>query len=295
MSRGTSTQIDAYQEPPIVEYVEGVSRNAREEADKRFGLHKEAVKKAAAIDYCGKGSIIVAINSSQQITIVPIRCKSWRCPKCGPILGYYWAHRIEGAKPQRFITLTGDPKLHQTPALMYGAMKAALPKLVRRLREVGIKFEYAAVWELHESGFPHLHIMQKGGYVPWKLLKYLWVSLGIGTHVHLETVDDAKRAAFYVAKYISKAVASLHAGLKITKTVQISQHFFEKSLLKRPENGYRSEGVIRTRRHVAEVVTLLVSHYGFTLADVEGTSAFALSAPPKLSWEDTLRLLTEIL
>jgi hypothetical protein len=295
MQSRTTAEIDAYQEDIPIESHPEVLREVKAEAAARYNGHQEAVEKAHAIDYCGKGSIVIAITSNQRIAVVPIRCKCWRCPTCGPILGKVWAHRIEGAKPQRFITLTGDPGWHQTPATTYDAMKEALPIMVRKLRAEGIRFEYVAVWELHKSGFPHLHLMQKGDYVPWKLMKSIWEQLKIGSHVHIETVDDVKRAAFYVAKYISKAVATLHTGLKVTKTIQVSKRFFETRLIKKANEGRRCEGVIRTRMHMAAVVDLLVTHHGFEIVAVEGSAAFGLAPPARMTWLETLALLQNVI
>jgi len=261
----------------------------------RYGSNRSAVEKSHATDYCGKGSIVIAVTSTQRIVVVPIKCKSWRCPTCGPILAKFWANRLSGAKPQRFITLTGDPKLWTTPQAMYEAMKEALPKFVRMLRLKGVKFEYAAVWELHKSGFPHLHLLQKGSYIPQHLMKSLWLSLGIGAHVHIEPVDDARRAAFYVAKYMSKAVGSLHAGVRVTKVLQISRNFFERTLFRKSDAAPRCEGTVRTQRHTANVIELLVEYHGFTLAEVEGVAAFALTPPPRMTWIDTLALLNRVL
>jgi hypothetical protein len=261
----------------------------------RYGNHKEAVEKCHATDYCGKGSIVVAISSTQRIVVVPIKCKSWRCPTCGPILAKFWANRLTGAKPQRFITLTGDPKLWPTPQSMYEAMKAALPKLVRILRLKGMNFEYAAVWELHKSGFPHIHLLQRGSYIPQHWLSSIWRSLGCGDNVWIEPVKDAKHAAFYTAKYMSKAVGILHTAVRVTKVIQVSKGFFEKTLFKKSDAAPRCEACVRTQRHAANVIELLVEYHGFTLAEVEGVAAFALTPPPRMTWVDTLALLNRVL
>jgi hypothetical protein len=178
---------------------------------------------------------------------------------------------------------------------MYLAMKAAIPKLVRILRVKGIVFEYALVWEMHKSGFPHAHLLQKGSYVPWHLMRSIWMSLNIGSHVHIRPVSDAKDAAFYTAKYMSKAVASLHTGLHVSRTIQISRGFFDRTLFKKSDAGTLGTVTVRTRRHMACVVQDLVEHHCFTLAEVDGVAAFALTPPPRMAWVDALALLYKLL
>lgn len=260
----------------------------------RYNGQEAAVEKAHATDYCGKGAIIISTPNSGNIAVVPITCKSWRCPKCGPKLARLWANRIAGAKPERFITLTGDPKLHATPQAMYVAMKAALPLFVRAIRKEGIKFEYVGVWEEHESGFPHIHLCQKGNYVPAAFMSALWADLGIGSHVHIRHVDDSRLAAFYAAKYMSKAVASLKGQLHITRTMQVSRNFFERSLF--PQHIKR-QGVcatIRTRRHVASVVEDLVKYHRFMIAEPPQGGAFSLTPPKGMSITEALELLSRV-
>jgi hypothetical protein len=295
MQPNAAREYVAEPEPLPVVYDKDVTEANATDTLERYGGHKANVEQSHAIDYCGKGSIVIAVTSSQRIVVVPIKCKCWRCPTCGPILARYWAHRIEGAKPKRFLTLTVDPKLYTSPQAAYLAMKDALPKLIRILRSKGIAIEYVAVWEVHKSGYPHLHLLLKGSYIPWRWLKSIWMNLGIGAHIDIRPVTDAKGAAFYIAKYMSKAVASLHAGLRITKTIQVSKGFFEKTLFKMPDNKPRSEGVIRTQQHAAQVVDTLVEHYGFTLAEVEGTAAFALTPPLRMTWIDAMALLAHVL
>ena len=266
-----------------------------QETFKRYLGNKPTLEKARSLDLCGKGSLIIPITSQQRITVVPMKCKSWRCPTCGPMLARFWANRIVGARPKRFLTLTADPKIHVTPQSMYVAMKAAIPRLIRLLRLRRIRIQYVLVWELHKNGFPHCHLLQKGDYIPKELLKSLWLHLGMGCQTDIRVVREVKEAAFYVAKYVTKAVAALATDVHITRTIQASTGFFDRQLFKASPPDVRTEGIIHSRDHFATIVERLVEYHGFQLAEVDGLAAFALAPPIGMTWIDTMALLQKVL
>lgn len=192
----------------------------------RMGIIAQASNYTA----CRPGAISVYDPSDRSITITPIRCKKWTCKHCGPVLARIWAKRIADRKPQRMITLTCDHTRWPRPDLAYEAMKEALPKLVRRIRDKLGSIEYAAVWELHEDGYPHVHIAQRGVYIPQKWLSLVWNNLGLGPIVDIRKVTTGKAAAVYMAKYMTKTVAKGKDGIQLTRVVQASKAFFEKTV-----------------------------------------------------------------
>jgi hypothetical protein len=195
---------------------------------------KQATKTLGRLT-CKSGTVVILNSITHQVTILNARCRTWKCPTCGPILRNIWTNRIADAKPQRFITLTCDPSRWPRPDLAYEAMKEALPKLVSKLRKLVGTFEYCAIWELHESGYPHLHIAQRGKYMPKKLISDLWNELAIGYIVDIAAITDRRGAAAYVAKYITKTVEKAKSTLALTKVIQYSKHFFPPAmLLKKP-------------------------------------------------------------
>lgn len=241
---------------------------------------RERFKMLHSQTYCRKGAIIIATRSPVALVVVPTRCKTWGCPTCGPILGNLWAQRISHAKPQRFITLTCQKDRFPQPYLAYDAMKAALPQLVRFLRrEVG-PFEYCAIWETHESGWPHLHLVQKGAYIPAKLLKSTWERLGIGYNCDIRSVTTTKGAARYASKYMTKTIAEGKRALGITKVIQYSRHFFPKTLLDARPADVKTEVVAYTNRHPAEVLQILVQTFGYEIDPQAGGYAFRLVPGP---------------
>lgn len=245
--------------------------------------------------YCGKGAIVLTLPDNPVVVIVPTRCKHWTCPTCGPILARYWSDRISKAKPERFITLTADPKRWPRPDLAYDAMRETFPKLVRILRSRGIRFEYVAVWETHESGYPHLHICQKGDYVPQKLISQIWSGLGVGSIVDIRQVTTQRGVACYVAKYMAKSIAKRESGFRILKIVQSSRHFFEKVLVPEKRSSDARVKAIHTRLHAAQVVWTLYRLFGYVLDRDNETKCLRLipgsTGSPTVTQDDICRAL----
>lgn len=74
----------------------------------------------------------------------------------------------------------------------------------KRLRKAGAQFKYCLVFERHKSGLPHMHFLlhEESEHITKATLQKQW-HLGF-TQVKL--VDgDPRKAAYYVAKYLSKS------------------------------------------------------------------------------------------
>jgi hypothetical protein len=112
--------------------------------------------------------------------------------------------------------------------------------LLKRIRRQGWKFEAVAVNEIHKSGDLHLHVAQRGDYIPaneknpW--LWDNWLDIIKDDYPHFKTVnatvnavdhfDDPKKALYaYMTKYMVKTwetdtqkawsrVQALHPGLR---------------------------------------------------------------------------------
>lgn len=116
------------------------------------------------------------------------------------------ARCIEG-KPNRFLTITCRANQFGSKAANAQAISKAFAAAVLawRRQEKHHKCQYIAVFEPHVSGWPHLHVLWKGNWISQK-----WISGFMSTNlnspiVHVSRIKGAKSAAFYVAKYFSKA------------------------------------------------------------------------------------------
>ena len=218
---------------------------------------EKAVRQASSIHLCGKGCVLVPNADFSSIQVVPVRCRSWKCPKCGPPLRQQWAHRIAEAKPERFLTLTTDTKRFRAPEEAYLHLNTALPALIRELRKLKIGFEYCLLWEPTESGWPHIHIAQKGSFVPKKLLSYLWDKLGCGIIVDVTRIRHKGQTANYVTKYMTSA-ALHHAFLpKHHRIIQYSRRFFPRPPNCTPALAPEGSKAFFVYRHPSDVLRIL--------------------------------------
>lgn len=137
--------------------------------------------------------------------IIPARCKKYSCPECA-IVNYYKIDRLLTAgNPERFITLT---RAGRTPK----EIRDNLQKLIQGLRRLGLKFEYAAIVELHLNGQAHLHILQRGDFIEQQLLSEMWEKYtaksyaGQGSFiVDIRRIDPNQSVTGYLLKYFRKS------------------------------------------------------------------------------------------
>jgi hypothetical protein len=137
-----------------------------------------------------------------------IPCSSWSCPVCGPAKAYRLGLLAAYARPDRFITLS---RAGTTPPEAFRRLKT-LCKSLRRARK-GI--EYLAVVERHQNGFWHLHVLQRGDFIPQRELSARASSAGMGSVVWIERVGgDPHQVAKYLVKYVTKDAGDLPKGTR---------------------------------------------------------------------------------
>lgn len=137
--------------------------------------------------------------------IIPARCKRWTCYECAQV-NYYRVDRLLAlGDPERFITLT---RAGTSPK----EINFNLKHLIQGLRRKGYVFEYAAVVELHLNGQPHLHMMQRGDFIPQELLSQMWETYtaksygGSGSFiVDIRKIDPNQNVKGYLMKYLKKS------------------------------------------------------------------------------------------
>ena len=147
----------------------------------------------------------------------PIPCGSWRCGTCGPAKAYRLGLVAAAAEPERFITLSGvSPDLHG----VYERLKT----LSKSLRRAGRTFEYLAAPEPHQSAVWHLHLLQRGSYIPQRELSRRASSAGMGSVVWISAVREPEHVARYLVKYMVKGDPD--AWPKGTRRYRTSRSFY---------------------------------------------------------------------
>lgn len=115
------------------------------------------------------------------------------------------AEVVAGA-PTLFLTLTIRRSQAKSPneaaAKLSDAFQTLRSRIMRWHRKKRLPF--FAVFEAHVSGWPHLHIFLRSGWLSQVELS-CWMSHLIDSPiVHIRKIDNKGRAAWYAAKYTSK-------------------------------------------------------------------------------------------
>lgn len=136
----------------------------------------------------------------------PVRCKRWSCEVCHQLNRAKVIRIAIDAKPNAMLTLTVNSKTEPDPAAAALRLKEGLRLLRLRLKRHPKmqNFEFLAVFEKHKSGHPHLHLLIKSQYIPWRWLRKVWEEITGSFMVDIRKVDQSQRRLRYVAKYLGK-------------------------------------------------------------------------------------------
>lgn len=206
------------------------------------------------IDTCPNAQCLSALCPELRSPVVLVLpCKQWSCRYCARRKIAELAHKTRCAKPNRLLTLTVDPKLHDSPRAAFDATRAKVPELIRKLRTRFGDIEYLRVTELTKAGFPHYHMLIRSGYLPQPLVKSLWNDMTGAIIVDLRQVKQSFAAYHYLVKYLAK----LHKIEWTERHVSYSRRFFapEDEPPKSPYTFLEKESI---NSHPS---TLLASHY----------------------------------
>lgn len=160
-------------------------------------------------------------------TWVPVLCKRWCCDVCS----YYrhaWLVRniVEAAVQHRmrwFWTFTLSSRGRDREAA-HAEIRRAFKLLAKRLEYERPGLEYIWVCELHESGYPHLHVLWN----QWRdvdVVRAHWLDItGDSVQIRAERVAY-KRVAHYVAKYVGKEARQR----RLNSSAEVGLRCFSKS------------------------------------------------------------------
>lgn len=187
---------------------------------------------------CREHSIVKGDNATR--VAISLKCRSWGCDHCQPMRQKQLMAELCGGSPDVAITLTTrrvprlspsqaakrlshawrvcrlraireskrNPKKHPMP---FGAAPAegwtprpdgTVPRMVE-LKDHRLPF--MAVVEKHLSGWPHIHLLARAGWISWQWLSEQMRDLCDGQHVHVSRIRSKSQAAGYAAKYAGKA------------------------------------------------------------------------------------------
>jgi len=105
----------------------------------------------------------------------------------------------------------GDPHCDERFRLVRDELVSEVQRYWKRLRKAGHRFKYMLVFERHKSGLPHMHFLlhEEGDPILKRQLRAAWhlgfVQAKLVQHGSSESLTHARKAAFYVAKYLQKS------------------------------------------------------------------------------------------
>jgi hypothetical protein len=150
-------------------------------------------------------------------------CGLWSCTECGIKNKGRWALRVgHGVETYKtlghtfyFMTLTSHEKLKTFDSTL-AVWSLAWPKLYARMKRQKADLKYASVPEKHGDGRWHMHLLINHGFDLKLNRKGKWDSrwlhdnpreCGLGYMNDVQPIRDSRLAAWYVTKYVSKALS----------------------------------------------------------------------------------------
>lgn len=163
---------------------------------------------------CSRIGTIVK-QQAGSVKAIKVTCRSWGCPDCAPGRRRQLMLQAKEGEPERFITLTVNPHWFNSPEERAAKLVHAWRLIRRRFLKLkpNNQCEFLAVFEKTKLGEPHLHIVQRGSFMPQGWLSRQLEELIGAKIVDIRYIRDRKKVMFYVTKYIGKA-AQQFASLK---------------------------------------------------------------------------------
>jgi len=152
-------------------------------------------------------------NCDEAVFARCLRCRSWGCDSCAEMRRSLLMAQAHAGAPNRFMTLTVNPSVGESPTDRRRLLSLAFANLVKRIRRLKpkVEFEYLAACEETKAGEPHLHVLVRSPYLPQSWISDQMRDLLDSPIVDIRAINSAKKAVQYVAKYITKAPAQFAA------------------------------------------------------------------------------------
>jgi len=197
---------------------------------------------------------LVAYNQTTPETVVMkrVRCGSWQCAYCARENRRLWAAHLKRRLPQVsdtwwFITLTAHEN-ERSPENSLQNIRSNIDRLFKRLRRIYAKIQYVRVYEVHDKGAFHAHLIVTGisarlqkkttasgieyfratdipkGKGNWSIR--VWFrrtcrKLGMGYICDVQRIYNLSEVTNYIVKYLTKKKQDFVAkGLRRVQTTQ---------------------------------------------------------------------------
>jgi len=137
---------------------------------------------------------------------VRLRCKSWKCPRCGPRrakqVRFAISKRATELDLTRLLTLTiGQDGCSPEQSVEY--IRNCWSKLrVYLHRTFGEAIKFIGILEFQKNGYAHLHVLVDR-YIDFAWIQKNWQAVGGGHRVNIKKIDTHRIGA-YLSKYLTK-------------------------------------------------------------------------------------------
>jgi len=178
-----------------------------------------------------------------------LRCRSWNCTMCAPDRKRQLMAQCAGGDPNRFLTLTINPRTGNSPEHRLQLLAWAWRTAVKRIRrEKGHdSLEYFAIVEETKAGEPHLHILLRSPFISQSYLSNVMTELIDSPIVDIRSIKGTRQIVNYVAKYVSKKPAQFGTSKRYWKS---SKYDLEEPFEPQPRpEGFSSWQVWREGTH----------------------------------------------
>ena len=243
---------------------------------------------------CVTGSLIGLTTDHSTLRIIPLFCHKWSCPRCREAKSNKWRQIAEAGQPDRFITLTLRSSETLSTVFQAHIIKKAFPRLVEEIRKKWGPMEYMLVFELTKQGTPHVHVLQRGGFIPKAWLSTLWNRLTGSFIVDIKKIDNPASVGRYIMKYMGKAIADVHSKLHGMRIIQRSKNWIIPSDKPDIKSTDAVEDQVLSWYFVSVKPAELIEHVreltGFMLEETESSTSFLMRGPPDENLVDTIML-----
>lgn len=205
------------------------------------------------MDFCPHYSLVVWKRPlSGPVTLVRLRCKSWQCEYCSKKNRELWRSHLKKRIGKIggswwFITLTAHEQ-NRSPGTSLSNLRSNLDRLFKRIKRVWGRVDYVRVYETHETGAFHAHMVVQGlsarvqRYVAANGQEYFrptdiqrghgnwgcqtWFrrnarQIGMGYMVDAKMVQTIPEVVNYITKYMTKDAQAFYVkGLRRIQTSQ---------------------------------------------------------------------------
>lgn len=154
---------------------------------------------------------LIGVNENAKVALLTkTTCKMWNCETCGFRNAKRWIAKVINGVNRLggewfFLTITSHEKARKSASVLN--IRQGWKKLYNRILAANQKKSdnifYCKVWEQHEDGTFHLHILINV-HITKKWLKNQARECGMGYQAEARKIDNAGQVAGYMAKYSLK-------------------------------------------------------------------------------------------